>query len=112
MAHKSPSPGRHMHTSSRAAHPDVREVLPLFIARLSARVEGLRAALAAGDMAALQDLVHQLRGAGESYGFAPITLHAAGIEDLLADSRPPVQIATAVGALIEYIENIEGYGKS
>jgi histidine phosphotransfer protein HptB len=109
MGQENRSPGRPRHVSTRANHPDVSEILPLFVARLPGRVKQLRASLDAGDLDAFRDLVHQLKGAGGSYGFMPITSCSAAIEELLNHGRPKAEIESALEKLIDYIEDIEGY---
>ena len=70
------------------------------------------AALAAGDRATLQRLIHQCRGAGRSYGFAPISQHAADAEEALLAGAALPAVEPMVRRLVAYIEEIEGYGQS
>jgi HPt (histidine-containing phosphotransfer) domain-containing protein len=100
------------HRSTLAAHPDVKDLLPRFIGRLPEQVGQLRAALAAGDRATLQRLIHQCRGAGRSYGFAPISQHAADAEEALLAGAALPAVEPMVRRLVAYIEEIEGYGQS
>jgi HPt (histidine-containing phosphotransfer) domain-containing protein len=98
------------HRSTLADHPDVSGVLPMFVRRLPGHVQRLRDLHATGNTPELIRAVHQLRGAGKSFGFPPITTHAAALEDLLLASRPLPDITPALEQLIAYIEHIEGYG--
>ena len=82
----------------------------MFVQRLPGHVQHLRDLHAAGKTQELIRAVHQLRGAGKSFGFPPITTHAAALEDLLLASRPLPEITPALEQLIAYIEHIEGYG--
>lgn len=107
MSEREPSKGPHQ--SSRADHPDVREVIPVFVSRLPGHVKRLRELLTAGDSRGLQRLAHQLRGAGESFGFEPITEYAATIEDALRAWQPVEKTGPAVEKLIAYIRHVEGY---
>jgi len=105
-----PEPAAPPHRSTLAEHPDVGPVLPMFVRRLSGHVHSLRQCLAAGNSAELLRIVHQLRGAGKSFGFAPITAHAAAVEELLLAARPLPEAVPALEQLIAFIEHIEGYG--
>jgi HPt (histidine-containing phosphotransfer) domain-containing protein len=97
------------HRSSRADHPDIREVLPRFLARLPGNVRQLRQHQADGDRAGLRILAHQLRGAGSSFGFEPLTRRAGELEELILADAGDTRIVQALGDLIGYIELIEGY---
>lgn len=97
------------HRSTLADHPDLRELLPQFVTRLSGYIQQLRGHLAQGDTGAIQRLVHQLRGTGRTYGFPPISDQAGAIEKMLINGRSLSDIQTALGGLIHYIEHIEGY---
>ena len=97
------------HRSTLVDHPDVGPVLPLFVRRLPGHVQRLRAAQAAGNSAELVRIVHQLRGAGKSFGFEPITAYATAAEELLLAARPLPEIGPALEKLIDYIEHVEGY---
>ena len=95
--------------SALAEHPDVRDVLPIFIGRLGTRVRDLRSLHAAGNREELRRLAHQLKGAGKSYGFAPITEHALELEELIEAGTKEGEIVGALNKLVAYIEKIEGY---
>ena len=97
------------HKSTLADHPAIAPILPAFIARLAAYVSQIHVALAGHDHAALRQVMHQLKGAGTSFGFAPITDHATAIEQLLLDGCTPAQIQPAVLSLVDYLENVDGY---
>jgi HPt (histidine-containing phosphotransfer) domain-containing protein len=105
-----PDSAGEFHRSTLAGHPDVGPVLPMFVRRLPGHVQGLHAAHAGGNSKELLRIVHQLRGAGRSFGFAPITAYAAAVEELLRAVRPLPEIAPALERLIDYIEHVEGYG--
>jgi HPt (histidine-containing phosphotransfer) domain-containing protein len=51
-----------------------------FIGELHQRMEGVQAALEAGDRGRIRALVHQLKGAGGGYGYPGITAAAAEVE--------------------------------
>jgi histidine phosphotransfer protein HptB len=97
------------YTSSLAHHPDVREVLPLFVARLRGQVEALRRLQERGEMENLRIVVHQLRGAGASFGFERMTDLAGKLEEHILAADSPAAIAVALQALTAYMQRIEGY---
>jgi HPt (histidine-containing phosphotransfer) domain-containing protein len=60
--------------------PDLRDVVEEFIQGLGGRIEELRTAYAQLDWERLRTLAHQLKGAGGSYGYPPISQLAAQME--------------------------------
>ncbi len=65
---------------------DMMDIIREFAAELPDRATTLESLLASGDFAELQNLAHQLKGAGGGYGFGPITDVAAILEQSLKDS--------------------------
>jgi len=110
MSHSTPEPVPR-HRSALVDHPDVKEVLPVFIGRLSLHVRRLRELVLAEDRSALMMLAHQLRGAGKSYGFEGITTHAAAVEEHLASGKDLSLAKPLVAKLIQYMEQIDGFGE-
>ena len=74
--------------SAFADDPELAQLLPRFVAGLSAKSEALREAVEQADLAALRDLSHQLKGAAGGYGFPPITAAAEAVERAARDERP------------------------
>jgi len=70
--------------SAFADNPVIARILPGFFGSLDARVQALRAALAANQFEELRRLAHQIKGAGGSYGYPSITEAARKLE---ADAR-------------------------
>ena len=97
------------HKSSFALDPDIATVLPQFIAGLPATVAQLRAFAAQNHAEELRRRLHQLKGAGKSYGFEPISTLAGGLEDLLLAQRPLAELLSRLDELLEYMESVEGY---
>jgi signal transduction histidine kinase/CheY-like chemotaxis protein/HPt (histidine-containing phosphotransfer) domain-containing protein len=89
--------------------PDMREVLGEFVSQLPAHVARMESLLAAQSMDELRRAVHQLKGAGGGYGFAPITQFAAAAEQRIKGGDPLDQVAREVNALVALIRQIEGY---
>jgi len=101
---------RPTHRSALAEHPDVKAVLPVFVGRLRGHVARLRQLHGAGNREEFRRLVHQLRGAGKSFGFAPISERAGAIEEVVLAGRPLSEVGRALEELIAYMEHVEGYG--
>ncbi len=99
------------HVSSLAGDRDIGPILPRFVGRLPGQVAKLRALLAAGDVEGLCKLLHQLRGAGKSYGFARLTELAAEAEEGLLAGQSPEAVRGVLDGLIDYVECIEGYAQ-
>jgi CheY-like chemotaxis protein len=60
--------------------PVIVRILPEFLGCLDARVQALSEALAGGNFEDLRRLAHQLKGAGGSYGYPPISAAAVKLE--------------------------------
>jgi len=61
------------------------------------------------DLAQLQQVVHQLKGAGGGYGFADITIRAGEVEKLLKSDAAVEKIAAEVESLVRFVQRIDGY---
>ena len=107
MAEKEPAGSKHR--STYADHAALKDVVPVFVARLPAHVANLRALLAAGNVEELRMVAHKLKGAGKSFGFAGITQLATELEEKIIAGASQAEIASAVDALITYLENVEGF---
>lgn len=97
------------HRSLYADDPLMQPLLIDFVARLAAQAADLRRALAADDADALRHFCHQLKGSGKSFGFAPISTHAAAALEKLHAGLPPRATASDITALLNYIEHIENF---
>lgn len=65
--------------------PDMLEIVREFVGELPQRVAELQAHFEARDFSELQNLAHQLKGAGGGYGFPQITEVAAQLEQALKE---------------------------
>ncbi len=92
--------------SSYEDDPDMLEIVREFAAELPDRVEALKSCLAAGELAALQTLAHQLKGAGGGYGFAAITEWAGQLEQALKDKADAAVLAERVAALCDTLDAV------
>ena len=64
------------------------------------------------DLAGLQKVVHQLRGASGGYGFEPITEPATRAEESIKVGAAIGTISAEINSLIEIIRRISGYEES
>jgi HPt (histidine-containing phosphotransfer) domain-containing protein len=70
-----------------------------FVGALPSRLEGLRAALAAGDREAVQQEAHRLAGTGVSYGLPELTRWGRAVEQLCKGEAPAAELARALDEL-------------
>ena len=82
------APSKPPHKSIYADDPLMTPLIADFTKNLSGQVADIRRAIAKEDAAALQRICHQLKGSGKSYGFAPISTHAADAEEKLKNRKP------------------------
>ncbi len=73
------------------------------------RVTTIRQCLDEGDLESLRHAVHNLKGAGSGYGFAPLTEQSARAEEALKSQKSLDEIRTQVDQLIHLIQQVEGY---
>src|SRR5262245_62340257 len=60
---------------------DLEDLIPTFLKNRNKEVDTLRAALAAADFDQLRQLGHRMKGVGNSYGFARVSVIGKEIED-------------------------------
>lgn len=87
--------------------PDMLEIVLEFAAELPQRVEELRSRMTEGDMAQLQVLAHQLKGAGGGYGFQQISDLAASLEQSLKEGADESTVKDRYQALCETLCAVE-----
>ena len=66
--------------SDLASDPVIAPLLEKFLAELATKVDGIRAAIDAADLAEVSRIAHQIKGAAGSYGFPSITAAAEHVE--------------------------------
>ena len=87
----------------------VAKVLDRFVARLPERVNQIRQCLDGGDLEALRQAVHNLKGAGSGYGFAALSEQSARTEDALRAQQSLDRIRNEVDQLVQLIRRVSGY---
>ena len=98
--------------STFANDPVMVDIIGEFVAGLPARVASLSTLAAADNVAELRLLVHQLKGAGGTYGFDSITAEAAGLDAQLKAIKSAEPLLAEVESLIELIRSVEGYNRA
>jgi CheY-like chemotaxis protein len=86
--------------SDFADDDEMGELIRQFVDTLSDRAHALRDAAARGDLAGLERLAHQLKGAAGGYGFSSITSAAAEVEAAVRRQMPPERIREALDGLV------------
>ncbi|MDB5324171.1 MAG: luxQ 3 [Phycisphaerales bacterium] len=95
--------------STLAGMARMKEAISEFIGDLPANVASLEHLLQGQNWADLRILVHQIKGAGGGYGFAPISDVAATAELALKGDNPLETAARTVQELVTLIRQVEGY---
>ncbi|MGD0462247.1 MAG: PAS domain S-box protein [Tepidisphaeraceae bacterium] len=98
--------------SSLADNPRMHAIIPEFVSGLPGEVRKMNDLLAQNDLAALEKVVHQLRGASGGYGFDPLTEPATRVEESIKAGKALESIAAEIKSLIEVIRRIDGYDES
>lgn len=91
--------------SDFAADPEYRELLEMFDEALPERRRCLVDAFRTGNVAELQALAHQLKGAGGGFGFPGLTEHAARLETA-CKAGEPARIAEELDRMLAYMQRI------
>jgi PAS domain S-box-containing protein len=89
--------------------PVMAEVLPEFVANLSGEVGAIGALLAQRDLEGLREALHQIKGAGGSYGFQALSDAAAVAERDVKAGAPLDAITAQVDALVGLIRRVRGF---
>jgi CheY-like chemotaxis protein len=105
--------GRSNRIKSRLAdHPGIMKVLPQFIEGLPEKVRVMTDLLARNELAELQKIIHELRGASGGYGFDLVADPALRAEEAIKSVQAPQIISQQMSALINIIRQIDGYNES
>jgi HPt (histidine-containing phosphotransfer) domain-containing protein len=98
--------------SELAGDPDMRQFLPAYVAMLPERVAAALELMERSDLAALRDVVHQLKGSGGMYGFPQITGVADKAEQRIKEQEPLDRVREAVAELVRLVRSVEGYDRA
>ena len=87
--------------SSLAGDPEFSSLVEWFVQELPKRAAAMLEKSNASDWEGLRLAAHQLKGAGGSYGFAPLTPAATRLEDAIASGEGEEEILAAVVELVD-----------
>jgi HPt (histidine-containing phosphotransfer) domain-containing protein len=92
--------------------PTMAALLQEYVQRMPEHVQQIQLFLRANKADELRRELHQLRGSGRSFGFQEISTLAGVAEELLLMGEPLATAKETIEALVEYLEQVEGYGAS
>jgi HPt (histidine-containing phosphotransfer) domain-containing protein len=102
-----PAPNRPPLVSSLpTSDPEFRAIVEGFVVRLNEQVVAMKSSWQAGDNQELARLVHWLKGAGGTVGFAPLSEVAKNLEQV-AKQNERDEIEKTLAELIEMVDSIE-----
>jgi signal transduction histidine kinase/DNA-binding response OmpR family regulator len=104
-------PSRGLQSSLGDADPDIAQFLPSFVAHLPHQVAELTETLRAGNMEALGEVLHRLKGSSGTYGFDQIAALAARAEQSVAEHALHA-VTRDVQALSHLVRRVQGYDRS
>ncbi len=79
--------------------PDLGDLVEMFVDELPSRVDALKEQANQQDWEAVRRGAHQLKGAGGSYGFSPISVVGQALEAKCDDNAPEDEILGALADL-------------
>ncbi|MBF8435446.1 Hpt domain-containing protein [Halanaerobiaceae bacterium Z-7014] len=85
---------------------DLKGIIPLFFKNRESDIEVLKESLANKKYEKIEQIGHQLKGAGGSYGFDYISEIGKKIEDLASESNT-IEIRQLINELESYVNTVE-----
>lgn len=92
--------------SSLAEDEVLRDLVQLFVEEMPVRAKSLEACLNALDWNGLRRAAHQLKGSAGSYGFAPLSITAARVEQAIDGGQPEEEIRRTTRELLDLIGRV------
>ena len=86
--------------------PDLRDLVPVFIAHKREDADAIVVAIAHTDYEAVSKLGHRIRGEGGSYGFEELTEIGAALE-IAAKARDLTAVRKSAQELTAYLDSVE-----
>ncbi len=86
--------------------PDLGELVEMYVDEMPERIAALEEAFQSSDQESLQRAAHQLKGAGQSYGFDPLTPLAAAVEYAARDKEPEENIRKVLDELLDVCSRV------
>jgi HPt (histidine-containing phosphotransfer) domain-containing protein len=85
---------------------DLEDLIPTFMKNRQKELEALRVAVAASDFEQLRQLGHRMKGVGNSYGFAHVSVIGKNVEDR-ARSGDRAGLDAQVAEYAEYLSKVQ-----
>ena len=85
---------------------DLEDLIPVFMKNRHKELDTLRVALAAADFEQLRQLGHRMKGVGNSYGFARVSVIGKQIEDG-ARSGDKASLDARIKEYAEYLARVQ-----
>jgi HPt (histidine-containing phosphotransfer) domain-containing protein len=85
---------------------DLEDLIPVFLKNRHKEVDTLRVALASADFEQLRQLGHRMKGVGNSYGFARVSVIGKQIEDG-ARSGDRAGLEASIAGYADYLSKVE-----
>ena len=85
---------------------DLEDLIPVFLKNRKKEVDTLRVALASADFEQLRQLGHRMKGVGNSYGFARVSVIGKEIEDG-ARSGDRAGLEASIAGYADYLSKVE-----
>jgi HPt (histidine-containing phosphotransfer) domain-containing protein len=85
---------------------DLEDLIPVFLKNRHKEIDTLRVALASADFDQLRQLGHRMKGVGNSYGFAEVSLIGKHIEEG-ARSGDRAALAASIAGYADYLAKVE-----
>lgn len=92
--------------STFGADPDLGELVEMYVDDMPDRIAAMEQSFSSGDLETLQRTAHQMKGAGESYGFAQLTLLAAAVEYSVEGGGPEESIQQKLHELVDVCKRV------
>jgi signal transduction histidine kinase/DNA-binding NarL/FixJ family response regulator/HPt (histidine-containing phosphotransfer) domain-containing protein len=98
--------------STFANDPVMAEILPEFVANLPTQAAALMRFIEEDFASELRETIHQIKGAGGTYGFDPITVLAAAIDARLRSGAVIEAVNEDVQSLLHLLRSVSGYDRA
>jgi HPt (histidine-containing phosphotransfer) domain-containing protein len=85
---------------------DLEDLIPVFLKNRHKEVDTLRVALASADFEQLRQLGHRMKGVGNSYGFARVSVIGKQIEDG-ARSGDRASLEASIAGYADFLAKVE-----
>jgi len=92
--------------STLGGDPDLAELVEMYVDEMPDRIAALEQAFFSDDQELLLRAAHQMKGAGESYGFKQLTPLAAALEYSVRDGEEEAAIRNSLEELVDVCRRV------